>query len=136
MNLTYKLKNIIIPKIKFAITSSIATIIDHLIYILLINWFIESIANLISYSIGMVINFMLQKKFIFILRRKLHITFIISIFFSLLGLLITTLLIHLFSKNTFFSQHKYINKLLVTGIVFIYNFYTKRFAFEKEYSKL
>ena len=136
MNLTYKLKNIIIPKVKFAITSSVATLIDHLIYIILINWFIESIANLISYSIGMFINFMLQKKFIFILKRKLYITLIMSIFFSLAGLSLTTVLIHFFSRNTFFSQHKYVNKLLATGIVFIYNFYTKRFAFEKEYSKL
>ena len=136
MNLTYRIKQIFIPKLKFAVTSLIATIVDHSLFILLIRWLVESNANLISYSVGMIVNFILQKKFIFILKRRLHVAFVLSMLFSVIGLLLGTGFIILLSKNDFFAHHKYLNKLTVTGIIFVYNFYTKRFAFEKEYNKL
>ncbi len=136
MNLQGFLRDFLFPKVKFGLTSTIATAVDHIIYLVLIMYLIESRAHFISYGIGMIINFLLQKRFVFMLKRRVYIAFIISILFSVLGLFAGTFLIHNFAKINFFSNHKYINKLAVTGIIFIYNFYTKRFAFEKEYTKL
>ncbi len=136
MNLQRLLKDFLFPKIKFGLTSIITTAIDHIIYLILIRYLIESRAHFISYGIGIIINFMLQKRFVFMLRRKVYIAFIISVLFSIFGLIASTFLVHNFAKIDFFSNHKYLNKLAVTGIIFIYNFYTKRFAFEKEYTKL
>ena len=136
MNLQRLLKDFLFPKLKFGLTSIITTAIDHIIYLILIRYLIESKAHFISYGIGIIINFLLQKSFVFMLRRRVYIAFIMSVLFSIIGLLAGTMLIHNFAKIEFFSNHKYLNKLAVTGIIFIYNFYTKRFAFEKEYTKL
>ncbi len=136
MNLNRFLRNFLVPKIKFGMTSTIATAIDHIIYLVLIKYIIESKAHFISYAIGIITNFILQKRFVFMLKRKVYVTFILSVSFSIFGLIAGTFLIHYFAKIDFFSNHKYYNKLLVTVMIFIYNFYTKRFAFEKEYTKL
>lgn len=136
MSLNRFLRNFLVPKIKFGMTSTIATAIDHIIYLVLIKYIIESKAHFISYAIGIITNFILQKRFVFMLKRKVYVTFILSVSFSIFGLIAGTFLIHYFAKIDFFSNHKYYNKLLVTVMIFIYNFYTKRFAFEKEYTKL
>ena len=130
------MKNFLVPKIKFGMTSTIATAVDHIIYLVLIKYIIESKAHFISYAIGMITNFLLQKRFVFMLKRKVYAAFVLSVTFSIIGLFAGTFLIHTFAKIDFFGDHKYYNKLLVTLIIFIYNFYTKRFAFEKEYTRL
>lgn len=130
------MKNFLVPKIKFGMTSTIATAVDHIIYLVLIKYIIESKAHFISYAIGMITNFLLQKRFVFMLKRKVYAAFVLSVTFSIVGLFAGTFLIHTFAKIDFFGDHKYYNKLLVTLIIFIYNFYTKRFAFEKEYTRL
>jgi putative flippase GtrA len=98
MNLQGFLRDFLFPKVKFGLTSTIATAIDHIIYLILIKYLIESRAHFISYSIGMIINFLLQKRFVFMLKRRIYITFIISVLFSIFGLVDGTYLIHNFSK--------------------------------------
>ena len=82
---------------------------------------------------GMIINFILQKRYVFILHRKLDAAFALSIGFSLLGIIIGSTIIGLLVKIDFFSENPFITKLIVTGLIFFYNFYTKRFAFEKQF---
>jgi putative flippase GtrA len=132
IKLPEKIEQFVYPKIKFASTSLIATILDYIIYLTLVySGFNKVYSNVISASIGFLVNFFLQKKFIFTLRRKAHHTFLISMSFSAAGIGISTLFIFLFNKNVFLDHHQYITKLLVMGIMFFYNFYTKRIAFEK-----
>lgn len=121
-------------KLKFAASSALATIVDYFLYILLVSYaFTPVISNLISASVGMVINFLIQKRYIFSLERKVGIIFLLSVLVSLGGVGIGTLLIFLLNKITFFNEYQFITKALVTGIIFNYNFYLKRFAFEKRF---
>ncbi len=121
-------------KTQFAASSSIATIVDYLLYQVLINnWFSPELSNIISATIGMTINFVLQKKYIFELRRSLKTTFGLSLLVSIVGIGISTTLVHLLSKYSSFSDNQYAIKAIATGIVFFYNFYLKRFAFEKRF---
>ncbi len=130
--LSGKIADFIVPKVKFASTSLVATVLDYTIYLTLVySGFNKVYSNIISASCGFIVNFFLQKKFIFTLRRKAQVTFLISMSFSAMGIGISTLLIYLFNKNTFLDHHQYLTKLLVMGIMFFYNFYTKRLAFEK-----
>lgn len=124
-----------LPKLKFALTSALATITDYSMYLGLFYWagMKPTTSNVISYSVGMVINFMLQKRFIFELKRNVKLAFAISASFSLIGLGLSTTLIHFFSLNHFLYVHQYLTKALVTGIIFFYNFYTKKFSFEKTF---
>jgi putative flippase GtrA len=130
------LKRFTIPKIKFAATSSVATALDYGIYILLTAVFLssETTAHAISYTIGMITNFLLQRRFIFLLERKLYQAFILSVVFSLIGWLLSQGIFNgLIYSFAFFKQQDILAKVIVTLTVFFYNFYTKRFAFEKKY---
>lgn len=123
----------VLPKIRFASTSSIATAIDYGLYLLLVYSGLPKVgSNLISASCGFLVNFTLQRKFIFVLQRKVGATFLLSMSFSILGIGCSTLFIFLFNKIPFFDHHQYITKLVVIGIMFFYNFYTKQFAFERK----
>ncbi len=131
------IRKFILPKVKFASTSFTATVVDYTLYLSLVySGFPKVYSNIVSAGCGFLVNFFLQKRFIFTLKRKATTTFLISITFSLLGIGISTVLIYLLSKNSFLNSHQYITKLLVTGIMFFYNYYTKRFAFEKKISDL
>jgi putative flippase GtrA len=126
-------KSFILPKLRFAASSSVATLADYLLYLLLVTTLSPVVSNLISASTGMVINFILQKRYIFQLKRRLYVAFGISLFSSVVGIGIGTLLIWLLNQFSFFAAHQYVTKALVTGLVFFYNFYMKRFAFERKW---
>ena len=123
----------IIPKLKFASTSAVATAVDYLLYLLLVELvgMPKVTSNLISASCGFLINFILQKRYVFVLRRKVHAAFIWSVSASVIGIGISTLLIHFLSKIPVLDEHQFITKLIVIGLMFFYNYYTKRFAFER-----
>jgi len=130
------IKNFIIPKLKFAATSFIATALDYGIYILLttVVLYSESLSHAISYTIGMITNFILQRRFIFLLKRKLYQAFLLSVMFSMIGWLLSQGIFNgLIYSFAFFKQHDLLAKIAVTLIIFFYNFYTKRFAFERKY---
>ncbi len=128
-----KAKGFILPKLKFASTSVIATSLDYFLYLILVAYFFSPvISNIISSSCGMLTNFILQKRFVFRLERKTSTAFILSIGFSVLGVGLSTLLIYSLNHIDLLRAHQYITKLIVTGIIFFYNFYTKRFAFENK----
>ena len=127
------LRKFIVPKLRFASTSLVATIVDYTLYLVLVyTGFPKVASNVCSASTGFLVNFFLQKKFIFVLSRKVSHTFLISLNCSLLGIAISSTLIYLLIKIPFFDYYQYITKLLVTGIMFFYNFYTKRWAFENK----
>lgn len=122
-------------KFKFALSSSVATVTDYSLYIFLVSTVSPVVANLISAGTGMVINFILQKRFIFKLDRKVRDAFAISLLASLIGIGISTLIIYYLNKYSFFIEHQYVTKALAIGIVFFYNFYSKRYAFERKVFK-
>jgi len=130
------LKEFVFPKAKFALTSSVATTVDYAIYIsltmlLFVN---ESVSHAISYSVAMILNFILQKRFIFSAARKTSTIFIISAAFSLIGWLLSQGIFNLLIYSTEFLKHyDLLAKVITTAIIFLYNFYTKRYAFEKKY---
>lgn len=135
MGLRSFLKEFFIPKFKFAITSSIATALDYGIYIALtmLAQFSETASHAISYSIGMVVNFLLQKKFIFENNRKIGHSFVLSVIFSLIGWLLSQALFNLLINYTaFFRDYDLLAKVVVTITIFLYNFYSKRFSFERK----
>ncbi len=129
-----KLLRLITLKMKFAMTSGLATAVDYSVYIGLVHYFFSPVvSNVISYSCGMVINFLLQKKFVFSLQRSVSQAFMLSLLVSLGGLLLSTGIIYLLNKIIMLTNYQFIIKLIATGIVFFYNFYFKRFVFEKRF---
>ncbi len=121
-------------KAKFAMTSGVATAVDYGVYLTLVYFvFSPVVSNIISYSCGMIINFLLQKRFVFSLQRTASQAFILTLLVSMGGLALSTGIIYLFTQLPFFAKHQFITKLIATGMVFFYNFYLKRYVFEKRF---
>ena len=129
-----KIKSLFLLKAKFAMTSAVATVLDYVIYLSLVNRvFSPVISNVISYSCGMVLNFILQKRFVFSLQRSVSQAFGLSMLVSLGGMGLSTLIVYGLSQIHFFDTRQYITKIIATGMVFFYNFYLKRYVFEKKF---
>jgi len=118
---------------KFAASSAIATLIDFCLFIFVLQPVIKPFwAEFISGFIGMTVNFILQKRYVFQLKRNLYMAFTLSIVFSVFALVSGSFMIQGFSHIPFFASYMFIPKIIVVGFKFIFNFYTKRWIFEKE----
>jgi putative flippase GtrA len=121
-------------KAKFALSSLVATSVNIGLYMLLVNKVLPPVpSEVIAYSVAVIINFILQKRFVFDLRRKLSHAFWLSMLVSLGGLLLSTGIIYSLNLVEFFQGNQLITKLCAVGIVFFYNFYFKRYVFEKRF---
>jgi putative flippase GtrA len=134
-----RLKELFLLKFRFALTSSVATLVDiglfnifsYLVFSHLENR--ATISHVLSFSIAVIVNFYLQRKFIFEMKRTFNKTFLLALLVSLVGLILSTLLIKYLDTFPFFHLYQFITKLVVTGIFFFYNFYFKRYVFERKF---
>ena len=121
-------------KLQFGFASLLATGIDYTVFLVLVNINIQAVtAHYISASIGMLVNFIVQNKYVFLRERGLLNVFVLSMAVSIFGIVLGGFLMGWIQKFTFWNSHLYLAKLLVTGSVFFYNFYLKRYAFEKRF---
>jgi len=126
------LKKLFLIKLRFAASGLVATGLDYALYMVLVTHFLEPVpANLISYTIAVVANFLMQKRFVFNLQGSASRAFLWSVAASAIGLLISTGIIYWLNLYPFFAERQYLTKILATGLIFFYNFYTKRFIFER-----
>lgn len=126
------LKKLFLIKLRFAASGLVATGLDYVLYMVLVTHFLEPVpANLISYSIAVVANFLMQKRFVFKLQGSASRAFLWSVAASAVGLLISTGIIYWLNLYPFFAERQYLTKMIATGLIFFYNFYTKRFIFER-----
>ena len=126
--------NLLKVQFRFAMTGAFATGIDYIIYLALVNRiFSPVVSNLISYPCGALVNFMLHRKFVFHMTGTTSATLALSFTVSLGGMGLSTLLIYLLSQMDFFALHQPITKLVSAGVVFFYNFFLKRFVFERKF---
>ena len=115
--------------VKFLTSSAMATVVDFVLYNVLILSLIPAVANMISASVGMVINFVIQRRWVFTPTRGVRASFVLSLLFSLGGVALGTLLIYMLTTWTFLSNYPVIAKVVAIGIVFFYNYETKKIAF-------
>jgi len=130
-----QLINFLVPKIKYGISSLIATSVDYFIFFALVSISAPEIFPLIqafAYACGVLTNFILRKRFVFTLKRTVSKAFSLSLSFSLFGMLISSIFMFLLTKLPYFIEYLLLTKLLITSLLLIYNFYANRFAFEKK----
>ena len=119
-------------KLQFGFVSLLATGIDYTVFLLLIWANVDAVkAHYFSASMGMLVNFLVQNQYVFLRERGLISTFILSIIVSVIGIALGGFLMCWIQQFSFWSTHLYLAKLVVTGLIFFYNFYLKRFVFEK-----
>lgn len=114
-------------------SSAVATAVDILLFTFVFTTFLPVFeSELISGFIGMCINFVLQKKYVFDLQRKQINAFVLSIAFSFVALFLGGFLIKYLVEVPIFAQYLIIPKLIVIGFKFFFNYFTKRWVFEKK----
>ncbi len=129
-----KFQKLFLLKAKFALSSLVATSVNIGLYMILVNKVLAPVpSEVIAYSVAVIINFILQKNFVFVLNRKLSHAFWMSMLVSVGGLLLSTGIIYSLNLLAFFQNNQLITKLCAVGIVFFYNFYFKRYVFEKRF---
>lgn len=118
---------------KFGIVGVICTIIDYGIMVFLVE--VLSIPYLyscaISFSIAVVVNYLLSMKYVFSSRKDLskEKEFVIFVALSIAGLFLTELFMWIMVDKL--SIHYMISKIIVTGIVMVFNFATRKAFLEQ-----
>ncbi|MEZ4988279.1 MAG: GtrA family protein [Saprospiraceae bacterium] len=121
-------------KMRYAIGGAIATGVDYLIYFALFNQGVNPVAaQMVAYPVSVLVNFVFQRLFVFELNRPLGTTFALSMMVSAGGLALSSGLIYLFNLVPLLHHYQLLTKLMTSGIVFFYNFYCKRYVFEKRF---
>lgn len=128
--------------LKFGSASLVATLVDYLLYTFVFTelgdgpvvfpWFTVDYADLAAAFCGMLVNFFLQKNYVFKMERGFVVTFLLSILFSLIILLFGSWFMHKLKLIALFAAYPILAKIIVTGIKFIINFFTKKWVFEKK----
>ncbi|NJB87783.1 putative flippase GtrA [Lewinella marina] len=118
-------------KLPFALTGLVATGINYGLYLLLVDRYLPPVpATLIAYSSSVVLNFFLQRYFVFELRRSLRSAFALSMLVSLGGLLLDAAIVFGLHYFPLLGDREWLIKGVATGVVFFYNYYGKRRVFE------
>lgn len=118
-------------KIPFALTGLVATGVNFGVYLLLVDRVLPpGPATVIAYGSSVVLNFFLQRYFVFELRRSLHSAFVLSMLVSLGGMALDWLIVSGLHWYPLLGEREWAIKLAATGVVFFYNFYGKRRVFE------
>ncbi len=117
---------------KFGIVGGIATIIDWVVYYLLCNVFSIDplISNILSFSISVIYNYIASVKWVFHVnttksKKKMFLEFM---FFSILGLILTEILLVIGIKLLLFNEM--FVKIIATAIVMVFNFITRKIFLE------
>ncbi len=118
-------------KLPFALTGLVATGINYGLYLFLVDRYLPPLpATLIAYSSSVVLNFFLQRFFVFELRRSLRSAFALSMLVSLGGLLLDAGIVYGLHYFPLLGDREWLIKGVATGVVFFYNYYGKRRVFE------
>jgi putative flippase GtrA len=121
-------------KLQFGFASLLATGIDYTVFLLLIGLDFDAVkAHYVSATMGMLVNFLVQNQYVFLRERALLNTFLLSMTVSVIGITLGGFLMGWIQQFPFWNAHLYLAKIVVTGLIFFYNFYLKRFVFEKRF---
>ena len=126
------MKKILVQFTKFGFVGCICFIIDYGIMVLLTEVFSVPylISCAISFSVSVVVNYYLSMKYVFASRNDMskQQEFTLFVILSVIGLLLTELL--MWTMVDYLSIHYMLSKIVVTGIVMIFNFVTRKIFIE------
>ena len=129
-----QLKKLFLLKTKYATASLVATAVEYSLYAFFKYLGLsKQMAQICSYTCGMILNFILQKRFVFDLKRSLTSAFLLAMLVSIGGMGLNFLIFTSLLQIPFFNEYDYLAKIGATGVVFFYNFYLKRYVFEKRF---
>jgi putative flippase GtrA len=126
-----RLYDFVAEKIPFAITGLVATSVNFGMYLLLVDRFLPYLpATMIAYASGVVLNFFMHRYFVFDLNRSASKAFGITLITSGIGLTLDALIVSGLHRSNIYGEREWLIKGTAMGILFFYNYYSKKYAFE------
>lgn len=126
------MKKILYQIVKFGGVGALCFLIDFAVLFVLTDLVRMNvlISSAIAFTVSVVANYYLSVKFVFAVDEKKSKVrnFILFIVFSVIGLLLTELLMHL-GVNVLVWNYMFV-KILATGIVMVFNFVTRKIFLE------
>ena len=128
------MKKLIEQVMKFVIVGGLSFVLDFIIYYVLKNYFsvYYLIAGFFSFTLSLIFNYLMSMKFVFKSKDDLKKTheFIIFVTLSVMGLGLN--LLCLFILVDIYKMNDLIAKILVAGIVMVFNFVTRKIFLEQK----
>ena len=115
--------------VNFGIAGVITTIVDIGLYWVLIYIGVDYLlANVLAFSISVILNYILNMRYVFEGSGNAKRDFIIFVSLSIIGLLLNELIVW-FASNVLGKQ---LVKIAATGVVMCYNFISRKLVFRGE----
>lgn len=128
------MKNLINQIIKFGIVGVLAFLIDYILLFVLVEYLgmYYLISSAISFTVSVVFNYICSMKFVFARRDDISKKkeFIVFLILSIVGLLINQAMMWIMVDKLLI--YYMISKIIVTGIVMIWNFISRKIFLEKK----
>ncbi|MDB2158900.1 MULTISPECIES: GtrA family protein [Clostridium] len=128
------MKNLINQIIKFGIVGVLAFLIDYVLLFVLVEYLgmYYLISSAISFTVSVVFNYICSMKFVFTRRDDISKKkeFIVFLILSIVGLLINQAMMWIMVDKLLI--YYMISKIIVTGIVMIWNFISRKIFLEKK----
>lgn len=129
----YDMKNLFLQIFKFVIVGGLSFVFDFILYYIFTRFISinEMTSQVMSFSISLIFNYMMSMRYVFISKDSLkkHHEFMIFVTLSILGAGLNWLLFYLMVY--ILSVNDLITKIIVAGIVMVFNFVTRKLFIEK-----
>ena len=128
------MKKLFAQILKFVIVGGLSFVIDMVFYFIFTRYFhiVEMVSTIMSFSISVIFNYILSMKYVFVGKddMKKHHEFMIFVTFSIMGAGLNWALFYLMFYILLIPD--LITKILVAGIVMVFNFITRKIFLEKK----
>ena len=130
----YFMKKLFLQIFKFVIVGGLSFVLDFILYYIFTRFLSinEMTSQVMSFSISLVFNYMMSMRYVFVSKDSLkkHHEFMIFVTLSVLGAGLNWLLFYLMVYVL--SINDLITKIIVAGIVMVFNFVTRKLFIEKK----
>ena len=130
----YFMKKLFLQIFKFVIVGGLSFVLDFILYYIFTRFLFinEMTSQVMSFSISLVFNYMMSMRYVFVSKDSLkkHHEFMIFVTLSVLGAGLNWLLFYLMVYVL--SINDLITKIIVAGIVMVFNFVTRKLFIEKK----
>lgn len=130
----YFMKKLFLQIFKFVIVGGLSFVLDFILYYIFTRFLSinEMTSQVMSFSISLVFNYMMSMRYVFVSKDSLkkHHEFMIFVTLSVLGAGLNWLLFYLMVYVL--SINDLITKIVVAGIVMVFNFVTRKLFIEKK----
>jgi putative flippase GtrA len=128
------MKKLIEQVMKFVIVGGLSFVLDFIIYYVLTNFFsvYYLTAGFFSFTLSLIFNYLMSMRFVFKSKDDLKKTheFVIFVSLSVMGLGINLLSLYILVDS--FKLNDLFSKVLVAGIVMVFNFVTRKIFLEQK----